>query len=195
MWWKEDRLTGPKHSSQRSLAGSNITKLDNPSRTLNLRSEPAHGIRTAQRPNRRNIDSFRSLDLSPDQRLANLELSAGSYDSGSSHPSEIKRLEADVRALEMIVRKGHADRQQQESELARLRGECSRWLSETQLLSEQLSVEAETRNQLRRQYENARAELQAIRVLPGSQARCAEKAFFSCSETESKSQDSQNKAA
>lgn len=104
-----------------------------------------------QRLNTRNHSAYRSLRLSADQHAANLELIGVATDLDSLKSLEVKRLEADIRALERVIHEGRAERQRQDADLMRLRSECERWLNETQLLSAQLSAEVGRRTEITQQ--------------------------------------------
>ena len=80
---------------------------------------------------------FARLDLTPKEQMANLALAEVHGDMRG----ENEILRADVRALEQALRKANLFHNQQAAEIARLRTECDRWLSETYLLSKQLATQ------------------------------------------------------
>jgi chromosome segregation ATPase len=73
--------------------------------------------------------------------------------------SENERLVADVKALESALHKVRQDRREHESEVCRLRSECDRWLSETHLLSKQVTDANRSKTKIERELEVVRAQL------------------------------------
>ena len=163
MWWIEDRSRGSNSSSRRRLKTRNLGASTRHATTTDDRSGPVRPFGASDGPARSNPAAFRSLRLSAEQHAANLELTGVTTDLESPKSSEVKRLEADIRALERVIHEGRAERQQQEAELMRLRSECERWLSETQVLSAHLTAEVERRTETAQQVQLMPSESQFSR--------------------------------
>ncbi len=147
MWWIDSRTNRPVRPADRK-ARNNEDRQDS-KRGRSSRSRVAPQI----------VDSLRCFNLTDRQIAANMELNEEARDQRI----ENERLVADVRALEQTIRSGRARQIQQQSETLRLRSECDRWLSETQMLSQRLIETAEGYNRLAREYENVRAELETLK--------------------------------